>query len=527
MRAALVCALVALALPSWAMRALTPAEEGVVTYHVAIASQAIANDEYQMALAKKMELEKAMRLTNGDHEASRAPSEEELARLNGWFRDRRDEYRQAVGVVERARRVERENYNEAIRLTAGWMGWEPALWSGGVRNGHPALLGRPIAWAPRFSNMLEEGETGSEAFDGRPALTRPDGTVVLRAPAFKNMAELANAIRHEAMHWDFTLSETAYDLRNMPTIEKVLNRHQLTQEAVFRFGTVEWTKMMMSVEGWHLLENKWTEMMSQGFDPYSRPDVFSGIDLTSEERRRIEGAVTADLRDFKYVLAAGGSDGDLEWLKTNAQSTFLKELSPDQLRGIVNGWYDAKKTDLEAPARAQEFRRVWIEREAQACGFQLTPDWEFYSVSGVLRVYHGGEVERARAALLLIDACQREGRPEAGPCNDAIGIVTARWAEPRFKDSMMVWKTNGPFIDGESTLGQCLLELRESWAPRGDFSDLKAVIERNYVRRRAGRQAPQPPKPPREPREPRDNPAPPSRGGDCYWSNDGREVCPP
>lgn len=483
-------------------------------------------------LKRRLEAEMGVPLdANGN--ATRAPTEAELKRLKGFWHDRRGDYTRAAKSVDDLVRTRDYNLNRAAELAQEYFQINtPRRSSGVVRfNTDPPELGSHWQWRLRFDG----GPPPDKSHTTGAWVSPEDGAVNLRAEAFSSPALLAFAIVHEALHYHIRLADSEYGLLRREE-EVFVNFRALRHVSDFGLKSQEVRAVLLATAEQHVMALDDRRRMAQGQAPKSPHGGF-GLELTKEGLAETRRAVDADLAALDGVLASGITDEELESLKAGAQSEFVKGLDKSELVDLAIAWRSARENDAMQPGRDAQFLREQQEEAARArgrqiaeaavaCGFSVASDGDFYAQGGSLRVYHSGEVDRARAALLLIDACQREGRPEAGPCNDAIGIVAARWAEPKFKDSMMVWKTNAPFIDAESALGQCLWDLHKTWTPRGDFADLKSAVEGNRARRLAARPKPPAPQTPREPRPPRESPPPSRGGGQCYQSNDGREICP-
>lgn len=479
------------------------------------------------ALRRKREFEKKMGLpVDAKGDATRAPTEEELGKLNGFWSDKRDDYRQAVNGVLYERGLRDYNLNRAIALTKYYVDIGPHRVSGLVRhNADSPNLDKNWFWRVRFSGSTppQLGNHNAMAW-----ISPDDGGVNISLSAFESPAQLAFAIAHEAMHYNSALNDTEFGLLASEE-DIVIYSAGLANSERLGLSAGEFKYFFTQAAGLKIIAQEERRRIAQG-QPPKGPHVGFGLALTESGTEALLKEVDADLSLFDITPGADISPEGLEQIRASARSEFIRGLSNNYLHGLVKGWHAAKSNDQAAAIRQRSVEQHRIASEAGVCGFRMADNGDFFSLSQpVFRIYHGGDTDRAKAAFLLINACLREGRPNDGPCNDAIGIVFARWGEPRFKDSMMKWRTTDPFMDGVGNPGECLLELRESWTPRGDFADLKATIERNYTRRVAAQPKPplqENPREPREPRPPRDPAPPPTGGGQCYWSNDGREICP-
>lgn len=535
MKPAILLALVFFAAPGIASSRPTPKQEEEIKNHIVQgrkASRALREDPTIIAARSlKRQLEAEMGLPP---DATRAPTEAELDRLNPfWGRDRRGDYARATKAVDDLVRARDFNLNRALELSGKYYQIRPSRQAGVVRhNADRPNLGSSWQWGRlRF----HDGSGPGVPEEADSWISPESGAVNVLESAFTSPAMLAYMIVHEASHYHLALADAEYGMLKLED-EVWVNKSALLHVKDFGLSTDEVRFIFRNTACQYAISREERRRMAQGQSPTSPHGGF-GLKPNAAEMAELLRAADADLAAFDMALARGVSDEEVEALKAGAQSEFVRDMKINEVWGLVIAWRSARENDAAQPGRdarllreqqeeAVRARGRQIAEAAASCGFAVAPDGDFYAQGGSLRVYHRGEVDRARAALLLIDACQREGRPEAGPCNDAIGIVSARWAEPKFKDSMMVWKTNAPFIDGESTLGQCLWDLHQTWNPWGDFTDLKSTVERNRARRLAGRPKPPAPQTPREPRPPRESP-PPSRGdGQCYQSNDGREICP-
>lgn len=515
----------------------TPAQEEEIKNHVrqGRAAAKALNEAPDILAAKKLkrQLEAEMRLpvdSNGD--ATRAPTEAELQGLNGfWRRNRSRDYIGAAKTVNDTLRARDYNLNRAAELAGSYFRIRPSRAAGKIRfNADPPILGSSWEWGQM---RFHDGSGPDVPKNADAWISSTSGIVNLLESAYSSPAMLAFNIAHEALHYQLALADKEYGM--VQSEEEVwINSKALRHVSDFGLSTDEVRFIFRNTACQYVIAFVERRRINDGESP-KPPHSGFGLGLNVEGMSETLRAADADLAAFDRAATEGISDEALEAIRSGARSEFVRDMTRSDLLEMAIAWRSARENDAAQPGREARLLREQQEEEARirsrqimeaaaACGFKVLPDGDFYSPGGSLRVYYRGEVDRARGALLLIDSCQREGRPEAGPCNDAIGVVTARWLEPKFKDSMMVWNTNWPAIDAASALGQCLYDLHQTWTPRGDFADLKSAIERNLARRLAAR--PKPPAPPREPREPRD-PAPPPRGDrGCYWTNDGREICP-
>lgn len=496
------------------------------------ASKALGEDPGILAAKNlKRQLEAEMGLPA---DATRAPTEAELNRLNPfWGRDRRGDYTRAAKAVDDLVRTRDFNLNRALELAQKHYQIGITRPVGVVRyNADLPSLGSSWQWTLRFAERREADIPA----DSDVWISPKAGTVKFLESAFSSPSMLAYKIFHEASHYHLAFANAEYGM--LKNEEEVwINKSALRHVADFGLSTNEVRNIIGNTGLMYAISREERRRMGQGQTPITPHGGF-GLQPSRLETVEVVRQVDADLAAFDRSLARGVTDEEVEALKAGAQSEFVRDLKTNELWGLIFAWRSARENDAMQSGRDAQLqreriheeaaaRRKLIEDAAAACGFIMTPEGDFHSQGGsVFRVYHGGDVDRARAAFLLIDACIREGRPDAQPCNDAIGVVSARWQEPKFKDAMMKWRTTDPFIDGVGRPGQCLLELRDKWTPRGDYADLKATIEKNY-RDRWARENP-PRELPRTERPPREDPAPPPRRGDgqCYWTNDGREICP-
>lgn len=352
-----------------------------------------------------------------------------------------------------------------------------------------------------------------------------DGSVLVTRTAFKSPAALAWALYHELMHYNLLLGEREYGMTR-PAEEVWLIKIALSRAEVLGIGQDDFRTQFQTAAGLDWISREWNSRISRGKNPQDNPELFE-MSIPEDVLAGIQRDIEGDLQRFSAASGDTPSVTELEALKAGSASNFVKNLSNGDLSILMQAWKRARQTDRDAQRRESEIQSLRIEAEANACGFVVTPEGFFYSgVTLHFRTMHEGNVDRARAAFLLIDACAWQGRPERGPCNDAIGIVAVGWADRRFRDALMKMRTTDPFLDGESEVGQCLLDLRAGWTPRGTFADLKGVIEKNYAHRQTAGARPRQPAQPQEPREPRDPPPPPRGDRGCYWTNDGREICP-
>lgn len=516
----------------------TPAQEKEIAKHIIqglTAAQALKADPTILgAKSLKRELEAQMGLpldANGD--ATREPTVTELNRLNGFWRDRRGDYRDSAKAVNDMVRTRDFNLNNALELSQRYYKIGLNRSAGVVRhNADSPNLGSSWNWQLRFNDG-----SGPDVLNDVDAWVAPrTGIVNFTEPAFSSPAMLAFNIFHEAYHYQLALADAEYGMLKYEE-EVLINKSALRHVEDFGLGTDEVRFIFRLTALKHAISREERRRMAEGQSPLTPHGGF-GLQPDRSETAEVLRQADADLAAFDGALARGVTDEELEAVKAGAQSEFVKDSNKSDLIELIIAWRSARENDAAQAGRDAQLRREQAEEEARArdnqireaaaaCDFDVS-DEGFFTIRGYLpfRILHGGDVDTARAALLLNRACRRQGYPDAPPCNDAIGIVASRWADPRFRQAMMKIRTTDPFADGESEEGQCLLELRDHWTPCGGFGDLKATIERNYARRLAARPKPPTPQTPREPRPPRESPTPPRGDGQCYQSNDGRVICP-
>ncbi|MFA6317509.1 MAG: hypothetical protein WC943_08830 [Elusimicrobiota bacterium] len=489
------------------------------------AERSLDNEEFRQARARRLALEKRMNIPR-DHRGlpARQPTKEELAKLRQkwpWSKDLRHEYLQTVLVYDRHVQAARDNYNQAIKsVVDAHKGWPR---SGLAANQHPAYKGKYLAWPPNFTaeplpDEIDPSEFPAQHkqlvddYNSQVSFVDHTGLVVVRPTAFFRSVcveevetecwkdplrnpdpdLLFSYLWHEARHV-MELKDPKTDLRNMPYREVQHRLTVLTEPDKFQLRPKSWEEQWVNAGMQYWLHDQWKARMMLGSDPYVQREAFD-IAIPEPVKKRVMEEMTHDLSLLESLnsrLAGGPGPEDLEGLRAEAASDFVKALDNDALSAVVTAW---KKTRDSNARREQEDNHVFLDRldlEARRCGFRALDErnWNpsfpgFYELRPGMSAdcaekptcggnehyfyKHPRDLEQTKTILLFARVCSDRGAyggqhsEITEVCNDGLEIIRRKWSAPGFREAIE--------LQAGGAVGYCVSYFRDHMTAQPDIS---------------------------------------------------------
>ena len=462
------------------------------------------NRIYHDALKNKRDLEKKMGIPHDDWgNPPRTPTEQDLKKISGnWlgWNDKREDYAKAAKSCGEAHKEAAENYAKAIQLTVEYYNIRSRkLYEyGHARNGPPWEREKFVVWNPKFNERPRLKSQDPPVYEDKddfselPGFIAEDGTVSIRDAAFKYPGYLAHILNHERKHVaDFLPPESELDLRNEPLTELRHRWAALVNEEVYELTVYDWKQELKNYAWQNDLYILWHDAISARKDPYNADDrrlIFSQLKISDDRAQGIDAQVERDA--LLMSNTDSGSPESLEYLRTHAESAFLKDLADDDIRTLVANWKKAreKETRKGEQTRALGFEKLLhaLRYEATRCGFESHNQNESATLGYGFRhrdpscsdctgthYYYTAptDLATAKAAFLMTRACLDEGRTL--PCNDSIDGMQIHWNETDFRASLTL-RTSG----GGPLYARCVLHLRENLKPPFDSAALNRAVQR-------------------------------------------------
>lgn len=446
------------------------------------------------------------------------------ASLEYWLQDKYEETATAVGT--RKKDME-DRFDELNTLMQEAYGTRPTKSGGNVKGG-PAD-GAQARWAPKIVPR------------------RPDGRILYTAKAGSNGKVVGvDFSRGRALNASGTTLANGDVLIPIREVEEALRKRDPRW-----LGSTYYHE---SVHMAQLIDKGWTSIEQGEVDAYDTvlksADKF-GLDDVQKTRISANAQTNENRVNAGRTSSAYPDDTDLQTARiwheeTEAEEQAIRD-AQQELR--VDLYRERKMREAEARQRAASARlprnggpssapgeataldAQRLRGVANACFLEPSdPQRSLYRVRTWERPDirldpSAANASATRVSLMFLGACLNSDA--ANPCVDAMPDFRALRPRQDFFD--LTRRAMTTYLWPQ----ECVDDLAKSTRPGDDYGKIRkraAKAREEALRANVpSNKPPQTPNPPREPREPRERPAPPPRSGsgNCYWSNDGREVCVP